>query len=1741
VLEEQLSYWRQQLEHLPTLELVTDRPRGPIPTFAGGTHRLRVPAGVAERLRRLANQEGATLYMVLLAAFDTLLWRVTGQDDVVVGSPIANRTRRELEGLIGFFVNTLVMRVDVSGDPTFRELLGRVRRTALEAFAHQDVPFERLVEAIHPDRDLSRNPLFQVGFVLQTAWDGAAGAGDDDRLTVDRGTAIFDVVLHLWEQADGIGGAVEYSSQLFDKATIERLCDQFLMVLEGIVLDPDRPVSDAPLLRDHEVHRLLVGWNRTAEAYADESTFHALFEEHAKIRPEAVALRFLDRDVTYRELDDRSNRLARLLGDEGVGTSSLVLMCLDRSADMVVAMLGILKAGAAFVPLDPSYPHERLRFMIEDTAARFLVTRSDILAGSLAGLPDTDRIVLSIDELSDRLDAMSPASVERRVRPDDIAYVIFTSGSTGRPKGTLLAHRGLCNVASAQQRVLGVGPQSRVLQFASLSFDASIFEVSLALASGGTLCLPAESVLPGPALLTFLRQERISVVVLPPSALAALPDDALPDLDTITVAGEACPESVVDRWAQGRHFFNLYGPTEATIWSTFAECSVGGGRPSIGRPIQNTRIYLLDQHGAPVPIGVRGEMYIAGVGLAQGYLNRPELTKERFVDVSLPGRAAERCYRTGDLARYLPDGRIDFLGRIDHQVKIRGYRIELGEIESALSGHAGIQECAVVVREDRPGDKRLVAYVIGTDGLTAVDDDIASELADEQVAFWQAIYDDMYRGLDRSVDPTTNFAGWNSSYTGEPLPTVEMCEWLEATVDRILELRPQRVLEIGCGLGLLLFRIVPHCDRYLGTDFSRAALDHVRARIGELELDSQRIELLERRADDFTGIGPATFDVVVLNSVVQYFPSADYLRDVVTAAVLAVRPGGAVFLGDVRSLTLLEVFSLAVELEGASPDLTLDELQQRVDRRVSLEQELVVDAGFFAALAGDLPQISAIEVLTKRGRSTNELTSFRYDVILHVGATLDRQVVPQWEWSSDSETGAVIRRLVDVEPRAVDIVGIPNARLTECLAARSALTQMRSTDTVASLRAGIAADHVGVDPEALAAAAEELGYRVVVHDGRSRGAGTFDVELRRDVDGPRSPSSAAAPAVLHTKLLRHYTNSPQRGAFQRRIVPKLRRFLESRLPDYMIPSLYVVLDDLPRTPAGKVDRAALPVPERSRPDLGVSYVAPAIDVEKRLATIWSEVLGVEEIGIHDNYFDLGGDSILGIQIIARARQAGLALTPEHLFEHQTIAELARTASVAADVQHEQGPVVGAIPLTPIQHWFFEHDDSELHHFNQAGWLRLDERVDAEALRAALFHLSSHHDALRLRFERRDGQWRQQAAGPAHEHVLELVDLSAVGDAAARSVLEDRSREVQSTFDLARGPLLKVVLFDRGPRRHGTLLVVAHHLVVDGMSWRILLEDLQLVYTQLARGEPVTLPPKTTSFKQWAQALVEHADSHTMSKELERWAGLTGATAALPIDHDEGPNSVESLDVHTVRAPAADTTALLRTLPEMFGVRMHEVVVSAVAEAVATWTGHRSVLIDVESHGREPFTGDIDLSRTVGWFTAIAPVMMSVERTGPEETLVSIKEQLRRMRANGIGYGILRYLRAGAAERLARVPEPEISVNYLGTVGAEEPDDLPNASLMSRSLRLRRRHLIEVNARIAADCLVVDIGYSRNRHRRDSIASFGESVVAAVGAYARVGRAATQPRLSASDFGASLSERDFQTLMRQLRGDGETSS
>ncbi|MFF5521419.1 amino acid adenylation domain-containing protein [Streptomyces coeruleorubidus] len=1228
----QLAYWKERLDGLEPLSLPTDRPLPPVRSTTGAQVEFKVAPDVAQRLRKLSGTRGATLFVALVAATKLLLSHYSGQDDIAVGTVSAGRDRPEFEDVAGFFVDTLVLRSEVDWGTDFDGFLEVVRETVKGAFAHADVPFDRLVEALRPDRDPSRTPLFTAMVVLQDVRDELPSFGTGERVTefgLPTSGAAFDLTFQFQEANGGLDAALQYSVGLFDASTAQRMVRALLTLLDSVTAEPHRPLRELPYV-PHEPPAPLAHRAWHDEPADDEADLlpHQVIRRRTLERPDAVAVVANDGgEVTYAELEARADALARHLVERGVRPDMLVGVFADRSVDMVVGALAVLKAGGGYVPLDPQYPAERVEAMITGTAVPLVLAQPHLEERLPAGNHTVIRLSTSREPVAPSPSKASLPGEEDspyELTADHIAYVVHTSGSTGRPKAVTITHGSIGRAARVLRRAWGITEDSRILQYAPASFDGGVCDLFCTLTAGATMCLTSPRPAPDPA--AEVIRTGATVAVLPPALLAAMDPERLKGrLATIAAAGDVCSPGLVRAWAPGRNFFNVYGPSECTLvttlWSpgTAEDGDIGAAGVPVGTPFPYAGTRVLDRFLRPVPVGVPGELYIDGPGLARGYARQPGLTAERFV-ADPYGAPGSRMYRTGDLVRRRSDGNLEFIGRVDGQVKVRGHRVEPGEIEALLLRQPGVADAAVTVWKEEGGRELLAAYV-------------------------------------------------------SPEPAV--------------------------------------------------------------------------RTED-------------------------------------------------------------------------------------------VDSG--------------------------------------------------------------------------------------------------------ALRATVAAT----------------------------------------------------------------------------------------LPGYMVPATVQVLESLPLGTNGKVDRGRLPRPAAGYGSAN-GYLAPRNEREEILARVWAETLGIDRVGVEDRFFDLGGDSILSIQVMARARRAGLLLNTQDIFLHQTVAELAAVAELTDGAATRRPPAVGPVPLTPVQRWFFATHDVP-HHFNQSTLVELRGRADEPALRAAFAALVEHHDALRMRYTRDGDRWSQQ--NPEYRpgtDVLRVVDASGTPDDELDALLEREAVRTQSGFALDQGPLLAAVLFDRGEARRGRLFVTVHHLVVDTVSWNILLDDLEVAYGQAAERAEIDLGPRSTTFQEWSTQLAAHVREGGFDHELPYWQGVD-TDVPLPRDFDGSTPTVADSRQIPVRLTEAESALLTDHAPTVYRTRVEEVALSALARVLARWTGRGAVAVDLEGHGRERLLDGVDLSRTVGWFTSVYPVRLSVPEGADWRTITrSVRRQLRAVPNKGMGYGPLRHLRAAddGSGPLLGGPDPEVVFNFLG--------------------------------------------------------------------------------------------------------------
>ncbi|MFC5286680.1 amino acid adenylation domain-containing protein [Actinokineospora guangxiensis] len=1618
--------WRSALAGLdePTLLTPADPHRVPAPSAEVLT---ALPPALTADVVALARRLGVTVNTVVQLAWGLLLARLTLRRDVVFGATVSGRPPElpGVGGMAGLFVNTLPVRVRLDPAEPVRAALTRLQ-------AEQARLMDCQYLGLHDVQSLAGLPeLFDTLVVfenytvdeenLRTA---ASAVGIVDVGNSDGTHYPLSAVVSL--EDGGLRLKLGHRPDLLDADTVVALGERFGRVLAAFTADPDRLISTVDVLGDGE-RQLLASVNATGRD-VPATTLPELFSAQCAATPTATALVFGDDALTYAELDERVETLARSLAARGARPERFVAVCVPRSLELVIALLAVQRAGAAYVPIDPDHPADRIAFTLVDADPVLLVTVADLAPA----LPWTGPRVLLDAPPED-----APAADLTAPRPGSPAYLIYTSGSTGRPKGVVVPHSGIVNRLLWMQQEYRIDATDRVLQKTPAGFDVSVWEFFWPLITGAALVVAAPDGHRDPAYLAeVIRRERVTTVHFVPSMLAAFltdPDAArCTGLRRVICSGEALPRELVSRFqaALDVPLHNLYGPTEASVDVSHWACGrdEGSGPVPIGSPVWNTGLHVLDADLRPVPPGAPGELYLSGAQLARGYLRRAGLTAQRFVADPF-GEPGARLYRTGDLARRRADGVVEYIGRTDDQVKVRGQRVELGEVEDALARHPDVTAAAALVREDR-----IVGYLVPARAADARDR--AAE--GEQVAEWATVYDSLYAGGEQA-ELGEDFEGWHSTYDGAPIPLPQMREWRDAVVERVLEGGPRRVLEIGVGTGLIMAHVAPRCAEYWGTDLSGQVIANLGAQLETRPELAAKVVLRAQPAHVADGLPEGAFDTVVINSVAQYFPNADYLIEVLRQAQRLLTPTGRVVLGDLRDRRLVRAFETAValgrsgEADGRPDDAAA--VRAAVEQAMATERELLIAPEFFAALT----DLGTADVRIKTAEHHNELSRYRYDVVLHK-APVEQPPVRVVRWGSD------VHDLADLDAALADagdvrVIGLPNARLAHEAAAARAVFDGRPLDAaLAALRTP-----TGVDPAEVLRHAAGLGRPVALTWTAGADDGRFDA-----VFGARGSSvPPLCPPPAGDGDPRAHANDPVASREAGALIAAVREQVGAWLPEHMVPTAFVVLDALPLSANGKLDRKALPAPG---PVVSVSQRGPRTPVETTLCKLFAEVLGLPSVGIDDSFIALGGNSITSIQLVSRARAEGLALTPREVFLHGTVEALAQLVPQGQDAPAERIDPTGRFAPTPIMHWWRELA-GPLDGFSQMTLLRVPADLGQGRLTAAVRAVVTAHDALRARLHREAGRWELEVVGAAAvdpADLVERVEVTGVPADQLAATMAEHGERVRRALSPETGAVFRVVWFDAG-EQPGRLLVIAHHLVVDGVSWRVLLPDLRTAWEAVAAGRPPVLDPTGTSVREWSHALTARAADPAQLAEMAVWTAMSARgerpLGARPVDPLR--DTMGTAAHHTTTLPAELTAPLLTEVAPAFRARINEVLLTGLALAVARWrrgTG-TGVLVDLEGHGREEFTAELDLARSVGWFTALYPVRVdpgvgdytTADPVALAAAAKRVKEQLRAVPGGGLGYGVLRYLNPETGPVLGALDGAQIGFNYLGRFAAAGPD------------------------------------------------------------------------------------------------------
>ncbi|MVO85503.1 amino acid adenylation domain-containing protein, partial [Streptomyces sp. p1417] len=1430
-------------------------PGTPVDGHSDGTGLVDVPLPprTARALARSAAEWGVTPSTLLQGAWAVLLAGLTGRADVVFGTTVSGRPPQlpGVDAMVGLFINALPVRVRCAPGRTLREVLTELQERQAALLDHHHHGLLDIQQA------LGLSTLFDTMVGLESYPIDGAGIGEATDAAGVRITGISPLsgthypmgVLAMAEPH--LKAVIQYQHHLFPRDRVTDIAAAYARILHQLAVDPDVPVGGVAVLPDALRARVLTDWNDSAVPLPDR-TLDVLFAEQAAAAPDAPAVVFGEQRLTYRDLETRANRLARVVAGRGVARDTLVGLALPRSADLVVAQLAILKAGGAYVPLDPDYPAERLEFMLRDSAPVLVLTDTEFAARlPRSGCP---YLLLDDPDTAREIDLAADRAPVRERHPDELAYVMYTSGSTGVPKGVGCTHRAVAGLALDRRHA---GPaHRRILLHSPQSFDPSTYELWTPLLHGGTVVVAPQGRLDARGLAGLVAAHGVTAVCVAAGLFKVVVHEdptAFAGLLDVWVGGDVVPVAEVEqvlRACPGVSVVNGYGPTEITtagVYHVVPPVLPVQDPVPIGRPMDGMRTYILDSALRPVPPGVPGELYVAGNGLARGYLGRFALTAERFVACPF-GEPGERMYRTGDIAAWTETdagtGEIAFLGRADAQLKIGGFRVEPGEIEAALDAHPGVAQAVVSFVEDRTGERRLVGYVVpGTDLPAAV-------AAEQQVEGWARIYDRVY--ADARAPWGEDFTGWDSSYTGRPVPPAEMREWRDATVARIAAERPSRVLELGVGTGLLMARLVGRVTEYWGTDLSAEVVERLGGEVAEAGY-ADVATLRHQAADDVSGLPHGHFDLVVLNSVAQYFPDAGYLDRVLTRALPLLAPGGRILVGDVRNAATLHLFHSGVQ-RAQRPEDTPQAARNAVARALLLEPELALAPEWFTDWAAR-NGVAGVNVRIKAGRVHNELTRHRYDVVLHPAppaAALDPERLDEVVWGRDAgdlaELAELCRARQDTGPFRV--TGIPNARLT---AEAATAAQLGLGD--APVTGGTA-----LDPHDLWAWATGQGLTAEPSFSRA-GVECFDAVLTHGKDavplhGAQAPGRVMAPLPLpgsgpSAARVTDPSAAPRIGA----LVGSLRGHLGERLPAHMVPAAVVAVAEVPLTPNGKLDRRALPVPDFAPAATGR---APRTPREELLCGLFAEVLGLDRVGVDDDFFALGGHSLLATRLVSRIRAVlGVEVPLRTVFAAPTVLAMAEqlpTDSVTRLPLRRATVRPEAVPLSFAQRrlWFLDKFEDESATYHAPFPLRLTGTLDVPVLAAALRDVVVRHESLRTLFP-------EDAAGEPRQHVVDAAELRLdlpVVEVAAQDLDRALSEAAAAPVDLASEIPVRACLLRLAEQDH-VLLLMIHHIAGDGESFAPLARDVSLAYTARLRGRA----------PQWSELPVSYIDYTLWQREL----------------------------------------------------------------------------------------------------------------------------------------------------------------------------------------------------------------------------------------------------------------------------------
>jgi len=1263
-----IKFWSDLYkEDIPTLDLPTDHPRPSPRSYKGSRSDYYLASEKLEAIKTLGAKNGSSLVTTLLAAFEVLLYKLTHQKNLVIGLPASGQAATGLDDAVGHCVNLLPLKTTLDPRQTFKSYLAKRRKEVLDAYDHQRITFGELLQKIYLERNASRVALVPVMFNMDMGMDSAVGFDglQHELISNPRAFENFEIYLNVTGGKKGMGLEWSYNSDLFDATTIEKINEYYTALLEQVVADSDLTIGaltkenipDTQFLKGDEL------------IISDETTINTLFEKAVAQYSSNIAVSFENTSLTYTQLNDKVEQLASYFIEEGIRKGDVVAVLLDRSLELIISLLAILKAGAAYLPLDPDYPKERIAFMLKDAHAKLLLS-------SRKYQPDEDAAISSvyIEDIEAHLENLSPFPAYPETEKEDLAYLLYTSGSTGLPKGVMISHGNLANFLLSMQIAPGIKETDRLLAVTSISFDIAGLELYLPLIAGAEVVLAGrDATRDGRMLLDLIIQKKISIMQATPSTwqmllyagwVSSYPFKLL-------CGGEALPLELSKKLIPlCKELWNMYGPTETTIWSAVKKINLNDKHITIGKPIHNTQLYVMDENGKPINTYETGEIYIGGEGVAKGYYQRDALTAEKFVWNEYANAV---LYRTGDLGKITDAAEMECLGRIDHQIKLRGYRIEPGEIENKTLSLEGINECVVLASEDAQYNKRLIAYI-----TTDENHELGKQTWKDR---WDALYDIGAKDIRLNGDSNMDTALLKHlRYNDEVALQGE--EWLDYSLERIKEIGAKKIYEIGSGAGQLLFELAPATDFYAATDYVATAIDSIHQRLAQQKNNWEHVIAKVAAADDFSLVKNASIDLVLINSVVQYFPDGDYLLKVLKKATAAISHEGCVFIGDVKGKSTLEMYHAMDYLSRASDLTTVKSFKEVVANRVHIEEELVIDPGFFYLLPTIIPRITGVDIQLKKGRSVNETTKYHYDVWLYVDKQNEKDFSKQeLYWEDLGSVAQLESALTAANSEMVIVRQIPNARTTKDYKLQQLLKGAFANHVIVGIKDEVSNTSSGIYPRVFWLLADKTNYNAHIRWTTDGTDGLFDVIFIKHGKKFILPDY---PQNIKGSSLKDFVRIPKNNEvhISDETKKKWKEQLQTVLPAYMLPDDFIALKKFPQTPNGKIDRKALPKPLFAG-NANRETTRSLTHNEQLIADIWTETLGLENLKPTDDFFQLGGHSLLAVKVmVALETKTQKKLTIATIFEHSTIEKLAELLTIDDNADNTVKGCEAVVALQP---------------------------------------------------------------------------------------------------------------------------------------------------------------------------------------------------------------------------------------------------------------------------------------------------------------------------------------------------------------------------------------------------------------------------------------------------------------------------